>query len=137
MQLFSMSLNLGYEGESQCVFCRRFTESRDCLFFESSFPKRLVFNIIAEVFLEESYLAMGCEFLKRKKYDISNLEGGLGCFVFHVCMMQRNAQIYKDVIRTEEIVLQAIKWGVKTRVECGKKIKSKFGVACGGFPVHF
>lgn len=51
--------------------------------------------------------------------------------------LQRNAQIYKDVIRTEDIVLQAIKWGVKTRVECGKKIKSKFGVACGGFPVHF
>ena len=60
MQLFSMSLNLGYEGESLCVFCRRFIESRDCLFFECSFSKRLVFNNIAEVFLEESYLAMGC-----------------------------------------------------------------------------
>lgn len=51
--------------------------------------------------------------------------------------LQRNAQIYNDVIRKEEIILQAIKWGAKTRVECGKKIKSKFCVACGGFPVHF
>lgn len=48
------------------------------MFFECSFSKRLMFNNIAEVFLEESYLAMGREFLKRKKYDISNLEGGLG-----------------------------------------------------------
>lgn len=89
MQLFSMSLNFGYEGESLCVICRKFIESRDCLFFECSFSKRLMFNNIAEVFLEESYLAMGCEFLKRKKYDISNLEGGVGCFVFHVCMIAK------------------------------------------------
>jgi len=42
--------------------------------------------------------------------------------VYHI-WLQRNAQVYKGRVKSEDAIVTSIKWDVKTRIEFCKKVK--------------
>ena len=109
-------------GDSNCVFCRNALESRDHLFFDCSFTKRIWVSIMRlclvsnPLFSWEDLIEWSSSNLKGKGMRSNICRLGLWAAVYHI-WLQHNAIIHGGHIKTEEQIIKLIRKDVKARSE--------------------
>ncbi|XP_062173706.1 uncharacterized protein LOC133879186 [Alnus glutinosa] len=110
----------GYARSTNCLFCHGFQESRDHIFFQCSFSRRIWKAIMAECSFPnppidwESVAEWSVVVLHGKglKFNLGKL--CFGAFVYQL-WKQRNAFLHGRIPKSEEAIIMQIKWEVKSR----------------------
>jgi hypothetical protein len=110
----------GYARSTNCLFCHGFQESRDHIFFQCSFSRRIWKAIMAECSFPnppidwESVAEWSVVVLHGKglKFNLGKL--CFGAFVYQL-WKQRNALLHGRIPKSEEAIIMQIKWEVKSR----------------------
>ena len=98
-------------GDSNCVFCRNALESRDHLFFNYFFTKRIQGSVMRlclvsnRLFSWEDLIEWVSSNLKGKGMRSNICRLGLWATVYHI-WLQRNAIIHRGHIKTEEQIIK-------------------------------
>lgn len=125
----------GYQGDTQCFFCRNGVESREHLFFSCSFSSRIWKTCMNRCFYQhppldwQSVLEEACRKWRTKKLQGVLCKLILRSTVYHI-WRTRNEIKAKGHPKTEEQLLRLIFWEVRNRISGkGKFIKSMENVA--------
>jgi len=111
----------GYSGDSLCLFCHASQESRDHLFFECSFSKRIWRFLMAECRMIDIPMSwdsivqwsLGC--MKGKQLQATARRLCFAAAVYNL-WLNRNAILHGRAPKTEDGILSKIHWEVKVKL---------------------
>jgi hypothetical protein len=118
----------GYTGDSECLFCHGWQESREHLFFHWSFSRRIWRDLMAACSCFDSPLEWdrvadwGGAVLHGKSLKSSLGRLCFGAVVYHL-WKQRNDLLHGNAPRTEEAIVAHIKWEVRSRILAKGNVK--------------
>jgi hypothetical protein len=114
-------LKWGFNVDGNCVFCRNAIETRNHIFFDCSFSKRIWRNVMAlclisdPQFCWEHLVEWGSMHLKRKGLRANLCKLAWWATVYYL-WSQKNALLHAGQVKTEDQILNLIKKDVKTRL---------------------
>jgi len=118
----------GYTGCTLCLFCRGAQENREHLFFRCNFSSRIWSNIMAECSISNAPLDWdaiedwGLKDLKGKGIKANLGRLCLGSTVYNL-WKQRNALLHNSSPKTEEALMDCIRWEVRSRLMANGQFK--------------
>jgi len=111
----------GYTGPTLCLFCFACQENRDHLFFRCSFSRRVWRSIMAECLIFdppvdwEDIGSWSEVHLKGKSLHDTICRLCLGATIYHL-WRHRNDLLHGNTPRSEELLVQQVKWEVRSRL---------------------
>jgi len=118
----------GYIGSTLCLFCRGAQETRENIFFRCSFRSRIWSNIMAKCSISNAPLDWdaiedwGLKDLKGKGIKANLGRLCLGSTVYNL-WKQRNALLHNSSPKTEEALMDCIRWEVRSRLMANGQFK--------------
>jgi hypothetical protein len=105
------------------VFCRNCIESRDHLYFECGFTKRLWREVMRKCMRGAPKMDWELKKLKGKRVKGSNMQAGTGgkCIPY---LVAKNCIIFRGQVNSEESIMKALLWDAKNSVFSKKGFKN-------------
>jgi hypothetical protein len=119
----------GYTGCTLCLFCRAAQENREHLFFRCSFSSRIWTNIMSECSIPNAPLdwdaieAWGVKVLRGRGVRANLGRLCLGSTVYNI-WKQKNAILHNSSPKTEESIMDCIRWEVRSRLVANGQFKN-------------
>jgi len=117
----------GYSGQILCPFCYGAQESREHLFFRCSFSRRIWNEIMAECYFYnvpldwDDIVVWSLKVLQGKSLRAVLGRLCFGAAVYHI-WKQRNDLLHNNTPRTEEAILNRVRWEARARIVAKGKI---------------
>jgi len=118
----------GYTGCTLCLVCRGAQENREHIFFRCSFNSRIWSNIMVECSISNALLNWDAI----EDWRLKNLTGkGIRANLGRLCLgstvynlwKQRNSLLHNSLPKTEEALMDSIRWEVRSRLMVNGQFK--------------